>query len=80
MGPPPPGRVSGILIVLWSITEKIKIHEQAKNQPVLGSEIVRSTRIDKVRTCCLPTPFLHSEGISPARNSHVRNLKKIPTQ
>ena len=29
--------------------------------------------------CCLSTPFLHSKGISCGRNSHVRNLKTIPT-
>ena len=29
--------------------------------------------------CCLPTPFLHSEAISPARNTRARNLRKIPT-
>ena len=32
-----------------------------------------------MRTCGLLTPFLHSGGISPARNTHMRNLKKIPT-
>ena len=29
--------------------------------------------------CCLSRPFLHSEGISRGRNSHVRNLKTIHT-
>ena len=29
--------------------------------------------------CCLPTPFLHSEAISPARNTRARNLRIIIT-
>jgi len=24
--------------------------------------------------CCLPTPFLHSEGISPVQNTHMRKI------
>ena len=29
--------------------------------------------------CCLLSPFLHSEAISPTRNTRARNLRKIPT-
>ena len=29
--------------------------------------------------CCLATPFLQSEGMSPTWNTHVRNLRKNPT-
>ena len=73
MGPPArPGRASGMLIVLWSISEKIKTHEQAVRE-IVTWEIWKRFPLDDMSNVWEPKSFLSQTCQKWAEEGRKRN-------